>query len=131
MNIAIDTTVTFDLPGDRHVTVDALELEDFISGLWDTKGIMKPVLDGAGKPVLDGDGKPKERRELDWSVITHELAAWIKTQTGVEIKRSEAIAIWKKAPGVWAKKNASWDAPEPAQPDLPTLPDSSDPRWHD
>lgn len=131
MSIAIDTTVTFDLPGDRHATVDALEIEEFIAGLWDTKGVMKPVLDGAGKPVLDGNGKPRERRELDWDIITSELAAWIKAQTGVAIKKSEAIAIWKKAPGVWAKKNASWDDPGPAPPDSPDSPPSSDPRWHD
>lgn len=130
MKFSIDTNVTFELPGEgRNVVLDALELDEFTKALWERKGV-DPKKGSDGNPELGPDGKPLPRT-LPWDVIKAELAAWIKEKTGVEIRKSEAIAIWKLAGKAWAEKNASWDAPEAEPPDSPTSPASTDPRYSD
>jgi hypothetical protein len=95
MHVPIKTAITFDLPANRSVDVDFMELEDFIAQLWESKG-KDPEMDADGKPVLDAKGEPKVRT-LDWADIVSGMQGFIKEQTGTAIKKGEAFEVWNKA----------------------------------
>lgn len=138
MNIVLDTMLTFDLPGDRHISLDVLELQEFIDLLWETKG-KDPEKDAAGNVLQGPDGKPLPRT-LPWPVICEEVQKWIKDKAGAELKKSEAMALWGavtrrddggKGQTILEKKRASWLAPAADAPGSPNSPNSSDPRFAD
>lgn len=126
MKIVIDTSVTFELPDDRQVKVDALELNEFRETLFDAKGVNPK--DEHGNPKLDESGKQMPRM-LPWDIIIADLTSWVKEKTEVVLSRSEAVAIWKLAAKAWAEKNASWDGEGAGAPGSPTSPPPSDPRF--
>lgn len=109
MEVSIDPSVKFTLrDGELKVRVDALDLEELVAGLWETKA--EPKKDAQGN--LLGD-----ERFLPFKVIEDELRAFIKkTNSDVELTRSELRGIWAHAPRVWAKKNESWQEQEDASP---------------
>lgn len=123
MKIEIDTDVTFDLPGNRKAVVDSLELDDLMRDLLDSKGKLQPKLNPDGTPAIGENGHPVQVRSMAWDEVESALIPWFKEKAGVDLKRSEVRAIWTRAGDVWAKKNASWAAPDA---DLPTSQPSTD-----
>ena len=130
MNVAVDTNVTFTLSGEnRKVTVDALELDDFVQSLW-AKGSETAKLDADGKPVMR-DGETVKVREVPWATVDEEFGNWLKAQmngSDVKLKRSEIRSIWENSGGIWARKNERWHARE-RESESPTSQPSSDARY--
>jgi hypothetical protein len=79
MNITIpDTTMRFQLSGDRALTLEGEDFEEFALGLWDK----------IGKHSIS------KTTRLDSREIRENLAAWLKMKTGTQLKESEAELIW-------------------------------------
>ena len=138
MNVNIDGGFTFNLPGGREITVDALELDEMYWQIWESAatkevdGVLVPRRDKDGAIVTDAQGQPVPGRFLDWKAdVDGKFGDWLKAQAnGIDLKRSEIRGIWESAGDVWAKKNESWRTPA-ALNGSPILQGSTDPRFAD
>lgn len=140
MNIVIDIDVTFTLAGDgRKLTLDALELEDFVQSLW---GAPKEKKDNNGNVIMQ-DGVPAMVRTLgdEWeNVIDQQFGDWLRARANgmnPPLKRSEVRIIWVEVNkqddkgnslSPWAKKNEI-SRKQALESDSQTSQPSSDPRY--
>lgn len=112
MNLKIDPNVTFDLNGERKVTLDAYELSEWKRGLFELKGSLK-----------DGSSE----KTLTWKDIIPEMTGYVASRCpGIMLVPSEAIAIFNLADSAWDAAQKNW---QPSAKDLPTSPPSTDPRY--
>lgn len=125
ISIDIDPTVDFRLKDGRKLTVDALELSDFVYA--SVQRHMEPALEEDGTPKKDPkSGEPLYNLHPDR--VIEDVRAWVKEQTGLDLSRSEATGIRHAAHRAAREKKASWAEPTPA---LPTSPPDTDPRYSD
>ena len=114
MPIKINAMAEFERADGTMFKLDAYELNEFVRGLYDAKGLETKGPDGQTK------------KTLTYALIVPEVKAMAKEKAGVDLSTGEAIAVFDSAPHAWESVQKNWLPPTEA---LPTSPPSTDPRY--
>lgn len=113
IEIKIDSTAIFKLPGERKFLLDLYVFNDeFVSAMFAQKG---KVVDGK-EPVMT------------MKDVIDEVTKYVLEQTGVALRPYEAEAMFENRFENWEKVAKNWQSPIAASP---TSPVSMDPRFAD
>lgn len=114
MEIAINTTVTFNFANERRATLEARELAEFRRALVQTRG----------RP---GE-KPEDGMLLDWDILEAETVAYVKEKAGIDITKAEARGVFDNASAAWEEVQKKF---KPRIVASAISPDSTDARYSD